>query len=293
MKFNEEKFKSLREKVTWLLQKNDINQFDKLLNEELHPIYLFEDHYHSTQVDYRNYSSLFTQICDSGNLGFVKSAIEKSSLLNDETNYLISTATASGFIRACEGGYLDIVKYLAQVDKKYRDIIGEDYGINLRIASNEFGGRTELIHYVLDCAIINALYKNENKENLKKPNMELVEYLFLSDELDNHPKIHFHHLITIFMNNDLNLFDKVLPKALNNGVDIHDIFGKSWFDFSNRETVLVDMAKHLIHKAKIYTYPKMEEKIIKEPILNTVYLAEQLNSDLSNNNGQVKNRVKL
>jgi hypothetical protein len=286
MKFNEEKFKSLREKVNWLLQKNDIAQFDKLLDEELHPLYLFDDHYHPTHVEYKNYRSIFTEICKSGNLNFVKSSIEKSSLINEETNYLISVATASGFIKACEYNHIDIVKYLVKIDKKYQHINGEDDGINLRIVSSDYGP-PKLVYDVLNSALILSLYQTKN------PNMELISYLFLSEELDNHPEIDFENLVKVFLK-DIDLFDTLFIKNLNEDFDIRQIFNTTYVSIPDVDTVLVDVANHLIHNIKIYTYPGMEEKILEEPILNATYLSDQLNKELSvNNHNQVKGRIKI
>jgi hypothetical protein len=297
MDVDKNKLKYLSDKVDFLLKTDNIAEFDKMLKIELDktfylelpPEYLFVDHYHSTHIDYQRYHSIFTHICTSGKLDFVKSAIEKT-YWNNENNYLIGTATASGFLRACESSHLDIVRYLAQTNRKYYDIIGKDDGINHRNPSEELG-KIELIHDVLERGLINTLYKKD-----KKTNMELVEYIFLSDELDNHPTVKFHNLITIFMNDHIDLFDKVFNKSLKEGFDIREIFRESFFDseIPNRQTVLVNLAQYLIHDLKIYEYPGMIEKISKDPILKSTYLTEELNNNLKiNEDTKEKKRLRI
>jgi sulfur relay (sulfurtransferase) DsrF/TusC family protein len=271
MDIDDKKLENLKDKVIELLSYNNIAEFDKLLNNELTPFYLFYDHYHPTHIQYKNYSSIFTKICQVGNFNFVKSALKKSSF-NHENNYLRGIATASGFIKACTYNHIEVVKYLVEFDKKYQHIIGEDNGINHRILSKQFG-KAVITHDVLESGLTNALYNFE-------PNMDLIEYLFLSHELKNHPKTKFEDLITVFMLDKLDLFDKLLVKALNEEFDILDLFKTSSLSLPDEKESLFKLAKHLIHNFKIYNYPEVEEKIAKEPILSQVYLAEQLINNL-------------
>jgi hypothetical protein len=280
---DEIKYKNLVQTVLLLTSNNNIANFEKMLDSVLTPEVLFVDHWHSAKIDYKDYVSLFTRICRTGKLDFVQTAIEKSSF-TDDNNYLIGTATASGFVKACNSGHIEIVKYLVDIDKKHQNIIGPHDGINLKVISDK-NGRVELVYDVLESVLTDVLYKNRN--------MELVEYLFFSNELINHPTTKYEDLIEIFFSQNLKLFDKALEKALNEELDILQMFGKN-LNFLNRDKALLDLAQHLIHDFKLYNYPGMEEKIFKEPILNKVYLAEQLNNSLKfNENIDLKKKVKI
>jgi hypothetical protein len=276
MDVDEKKLKYLQNEVIRLLSCNNIIEFEKLLNNELTPEYLFVDHYHPAQIKYKHYKSIFTYLCKVGNINFVKTAIEKSKF-NNEDNYLIGTATASGLINASEYGHMDVVKYLVQTNKKYEHIIGKDDGINLKVMTDRFG-KTVLLFDILESSLTNALY------NMTSQNMEIVEYLFLSDELDNHPKVSFEDLLSIFLKNNLDLFDKLFAKAMKENFDILELFNSNYFEHPNKDQVLTDLAKHLIHNLEIYNYLGVEEKIAQEPILDKVYLAKQLNNELLDQN---------
>jgi hypothetical protein len=76
MNVDEIGLKILKMEVEYVLNHDDISKFNKLLNSRLTPLYLFYDHYHSSHIEYKNYSSIFTKICEIGKLNFVKNTIE-------------------------------------------------------------------------------------------------------------------------------------------------------------------------------------------------------------------------
>jgi len=285
MDIDTQKLKQLENKVSLLIKNNNITEFNKLLKSDLNPTYLFINQSNSPYNLYKNYQSIFIDICTSGNLDFVKSSIEKSCF-SEEDNYLIAMATASGFIKASEMDNLEMVKYLISVDTKYQKIIDKDDGINH--TSTIFDqGKKLLIYDVLDESVTQSLYKDT------KPNLELIEYLFFSSELKNHPRIKFEDLVQIFITDNLDLFDKLLDKALNEKFDILDLFKKSSLSLHSQKENLIKLAKYIIHDFKVCEYPGVADKISQEPFLNTLYFMEQLDNSLENKNGVVEKIKKL